>query len=303
MTDGIIPINKPEGLSSARAVARVKKKLGLRKVGHTGTLDPFATGLLLCCTNKGTKISKFFLGSNKTYTARICLGIETDTYDRTGRITAQAPQESVFALSPADIEKTVLSFTGVQQQIPPVFSALKHKGQPLYRLARQGRPVVKPARTIEIFDIALKGIDLPCLDIEISCSSGTYIRTLGYDIGRKLGCGAHLSELCRTGSGSFTLDQAVGLDELEQMDNKEKIQKIVPLSTCLEFMPMIRADRNIAVDIRFGRKLSIAKIGSAPEAVSPGQPIRVVQENNEVIAIITLDENLRDYNYSCVFTD
>ncbi len=303
MTDGIIPVNKPEGISSARAVARVKKALGVRKAGHTGTLDPFATGLLLCCINRGTKISKFFLGSDKTYTAKIRLGIETDTYDRTGKIIAQASRKAVYALSPVDIEKTILSFSGVQQQIPPAFSALKHKGKPLYKLARQGKPVHKPARTIEIFNIALKDIDLPYLDIEVSCSSGTYIRTLGHDIGRKLGCGAHLAQLCRTGSGSFRIGQAVELDELEKMDNKERIKKIVPLSACLEFMPGIKADRNIAEDIRFGRKLSVAKIGFASESVSPGSPIRVIQENNKVAAVITLDENLRDYNYSCVFTD
>jgi tRNA pseudouridine55 synthase len=139
MKSGIIAINKPCGISSARVVARVKKALNVKKVGHTGTLDPFATGLLLCAINKGTKISRFFLGGNKQYTARVCLGVETDTYDLTGNTVFTAQQSDISSLTNEDIKKAVKSFAGIQDQVPPCFSALKHKGVPLYKLARQGK--------------------------------------------------------------------------------------------------------------------------------------------------------------------
>ncbi len=138
MKSGILPIHKPEGISSARVVALVKKALKAKKVGHTGTLDPFATGLLLCAINKGTRISRFFLSGHKQYTATVRLGVETDTYDKTGQVVAVAESGEVLRLAESQIKEVVDSFLGVQQQEPPSFSALKHEGQPLYKLARQG---------------------------------------------------------------------------------------------------------------------------------------------------------------------
>ena len=185
MQNGIIAINKPEGISSARAVARVKKALGVKKIGHTGTLDPFATGLLLCTINKATRISQFFLDGHKRYLARVCLGRETDTYDLTGQTVFTASDSVLKALTKQDIEKVVQSFRGVQEQVPPIFSALKHKGQPLYKLARQGIKITKPPRQIEIFSIKISQLKPPCCDLEIFCSSGTYIRSIAFDIGRE----------------------------------------------------------------------------------------------------------------------
>lgn len=201
MKNGILAIHKPEGLSSARVVARVKKALGAKKAGHTGTLDPFATGLLLCAINKGTRISGYFLGGRKKYEARVCLGVETDTYDLTGQ-TVFSAEEKVSKIKTEDIEVAVASFAGIQDQVPPAFSALKHQGQPLYKLARQGKKILKPPRRIEIFNIRIKNIESPHIDLEIFCSAGTYIRSIAFDLGRKLGCGAHLSKLCRTQSSS-----------------------------------------------------------------------------------------------------
>lgn len=299
MKSGIIAIHKPEGISSARVVARVKKVLTAKKLGHTGTLDPFATGLLLCAVNKGTRISRFFLDGHKRYIARVCLGVETDTYDLTGKTVFTASKNMMDSLNNEDVEQTVNSFIGIQDQVPPAFSALKHKGQPLYKLARQGKKIEKPPRQIEIFDISIKHIDLPNIDMEVFCSSGTYIRSIAFDIGRRLGCGAHLSKLCRTQSSAFKLEDAIQLDSLERLDKTIVEQRIVPLSDCLAFMPRIVADKPIAQKIKFGQKLLKKEIG--PSLVKANQSIRVIDNDNNLLAIIQLNENRQEYNYSCVF--
>jgi len=299
MKNGIIAIHKPEGISSARVVARVKKSLGVKKVGHTGTLDPFATGLLLCAVNKGTRISRFFLDGHKRYLARVCLGVETDTYDLTGKTVFTASKNSMDSLNNEDIEQTVNSFIGVQGQVPPAFSALKHNGQPLYKLARQGKKIQKPPRRIEIFDITINHIELPNVDMEVFCSSGTYIRSLAFDIGKKLGCGAHLSKLCRTQSSAFKLEDAIQLDALEKLDKMTVEQRIVSLSDCLAVMPKIVVDKRIAQKIKFGQKLSINEL-DLPLA-KPDQFIKVIDNHNDLLAIIQLNENRQEYKYCCIF--
>lgn len=306
MKSGIIAIHKPEGISSARVVARVKKVLGAKKLGHTGTLDPFATGLLLCSVNKGTKISGFFLDGHKRYIARVCLGVETDTYDLTGKTVFTASNEMMNSLNNEEIEQVVNSFIGIQDQVPPAFSALKHKGQPLYKLARQGIKIQKPPRRIEFFDISIKQIEMPCVDIDVFCSSGTYIRSLAFDIGEKLGCGAHLSRLCRTQSSSFKLEDAVPLDAFEGLDKKTAEKRIICLSDCLEFMPKIVVDKPIAGKIKFGQKLLAGELGlpltKPDQSVRvPDQSIRVIDDKNDLLAIIQLSENRQEYKYSCVF--
>jgi len=300
MKSGILPIHKPEGMSSAQVVARVKKILGAKKVGHTGTLDPFATGLLLCGIDKGTRISRFFLDGHKRYLARICLGVETDTYDPTGRIVATAPKEMVAALQPHDIEGVVNSFSGIQEQVAPAYSALKHEGRPLYELARQGQMIQKPPRRIEIFDIRIKQMALPHMDIDVFCSSGTYIRSLAFDIGRKFGCGAHLSMLCRTESGPFRLDNAVMLDSLEKFGKMEIEKQIIPLSKCLESLPRISVDPEIAEKIRFGKKFFRTDVEPIP--AHPESFIRITDDKDNLLAIVQADENGQEYKYSCVFT-
>ena len=299
MNNGIIAINKPEGISSARAVARVKKALGVKKIGHTGTLDPFATGLLLCTINKATRISQFFLDGHKRYLARVCLGRETDTYDLTGQTVFTASDSVMEALTKQDIEQVVQSFKGVQKQVPPMFSALKHKGQPLYKLARQGIKITKPPRQIEIFSIKSSQVKPPCCDLEIFCSSGTYIRSIAFDIGRELGCGAHLSQLCRTQSSEFQLENAIKLSELESLDKDDAMQKIIPMSDCLKFMPKIAVNRSTTQKVKFGQKLLVNELGSSLS--EPGQSVRLVDGNSELLAIVQLNKNRQEYNYSCVF--
>ena len=300
MKSGILPIHKPEGMSSAQVVARVKRALGAKKAGHTGTLDPFATGLLLCGINQGTRISRFFLDGHKRYLAKIFLGVETDTYDPTGRIVSTAPQGMIDALKTHDIEAVVNSFSGIQEQVAPAYSALKHEGRPLYELARQGKMILKPPRRIEIFDILIKQIDLPHVDIDVFCSSGTYIRSIAFDIGRKLGCGAHLSALCRTESGPFRLENAVMLDSLEKLEKMDIEERIIPLSKCLESLPRVLADSRTAEKIKFGKKLLINDFESI--LPHPESFIRITDDGNNLLAIVQPDENGQEYKYSCVFT-
>lgn len=303
MKNGILVINKPEGISSARVVSQVKRKLKAKKVGHTGTLDPFATGVLLCAVNKGTRISKFFLGGDKRYTAKICLGVETDTYDRTGQTVEKADSGAIESISASDIHSAVSDFVGSQEQIPPAYSALKQDGQPLYKLARQGKMIQKPPRKIQVYEINVLNIEKPYIDIDIACSSGTYIRSIAYDIGKKLGCGAHLAELCRTCSGSFSIDQALNMKMLDQLDETQLENKMVPLAACLSFLPKaIVADENMA-KIRHGQTLKTIDVSfeNKPKAGLSDLSIRVVDQKGELLAIVTPSENGQTYNYSCVF--
>lgn len=301
MKSGIIPVKKPEGISSAAVVARVKKVLGAKKVGHTGTLDPFATGLLLCAVNQGTRISRFFLGGTKKYRAQIHLGIETDTYDRTGMPEKIADKQQLSTLDESDIYDVIQSFQGVQDQVPPIFSALKHEGQPLYKLARKGEKIQKPPRQIEIFSLDLLSVQMPYLEVDVHCSAGTYIRSLAFDIGRKLGCGANLSALCRTGSSQFTLDDAIDLETLEALDKLQAEDRTISLSKCLAFMPGIEVGGSVAEDVRHGRPLSVDDIQSPRPAET--RSIRLLDCEGSLLAVVSLDETLKKYKYSCVFAN
>ena len=300
--DGILPVNKPEGVSSAAVVARVKKTLKVKKAGHTGTLDPFATGLLLIAIGKATRISRFFLGGSKQYLAQVTLGVETDTLDCTGNVTKEAGKEALSPISPKDVAETVAGFSGVQEQVAPSFSALKHNGKPLYQLARQGTYIEKPPRSIEIFDIRVTGMDLPRFDIVVHCSGGTYIRSLARDIGQQLTCGAHLSGLTRTRSGRFSLEQALDLDALEKMDPASIADGIVPMADCLDFMPTALAGKEMAGKIAHGQKLAIADLDFETGAVqNASDPVRILDENKRLLAVVEPDKSGRFYNYCCVF--
>ncbi len=308
MKDGILVVNKPEGISSAGVVGRLKRILGVRKIGHTGTLDPFATGVLLIAIQKATRISRFFLDGSKGYRAQVALGIETDTYDCTGKTTFEADPGALKQITQKDIDSVVAGFSGPQEQVAPAFSALKHKGQPLYKLARQGKMVQKPPRQIEIFSISAENMHqsesgLPVFDLDVHSSGGTYIRSLAYDIGKQLGCGAHLSALCRTRSGQFSLKEAIDLADLEAMDPSDIDTRIVTMSACLDFLPTITADQAMARKISFGQKLSIVETEIRP-GVSEDEDhpfIRIIDESDDLLAIVQPDKLGQTYNYCCVF--
>ncbi len=227
LLDGVLLLDKPAGLSSNHALQRAKRSLDARKAGHTGTLDPFATGLLVCCFGRATKIAGAMLAADKTYLATLSFGSETDSGDLTGNIVAQ--KDSFAPIEAAQLESVLVDFRGEIQQIPPMVSALKHAGKPLYKYAREGIELERPARTVNIFQLQLLAINGRQAELLIHCSKGTYIRTLAQDIGRKLACYAHLSALRRTQVGPFTIEHAIALDRLQAMP--DPISALIPLQS------------------------------------------------------------------------
>nr|WP_320016463.1 tRNA pseudouridine(55) synthase TruB [uncultured Desulfobacter sp.] len=315
MKSGILVVNKPKGISSAGVVSRLKRLLKVKKIGHTGTLDPFATGVLPIVVGQATRISKYFLKGVKGYYAQVTLGIETDTCDCTGTVTHTAPSGLLTALDSDQVKDVVTGFLGSQEQIPPAYSALKHKGQPLYKLARQGQIITKPPRPIEIMSIAMENFRMdsnghPVFDMPVTCSGGTYIRSLAHDIGDALGCGGHLSALQRTRAGQFKIEHAVDLDLFEKMASRDIEARFISMSQCLEFLPAIVADSETAGKVKYGQPLSVAEIpmpdallnsGDKNESENSRSDIRVLDSDDNLLAIVTPDKSGKTYKYCCVF--
>ncbi|MFK5914563.1 MAG: tRNA pseudouridine(55) synthase TruB [Woeseiaceae bacterium] len=218
---GIVLLDKPLGITSNRALQIVKRFYKAAKAGHTGSLDPLATGLLPLCLGEATKVSGFLLDADKRYLATLKLGIKTSSADAEGEILETRPVESY---SKKQINTAIEPFLGDIEQVPPMHSALKVDGQPLYKLAHQGITIERKSRPVHIFDIQVLRYEGDEIDIDVRCSKGTYIRTLAEDIGEHLGCGAHLSALRRTESGPFDLDECMTLEELEKLSEKTEIE-------------------------------------------------------------------------------
>ena len=223
MINGFLLINKDSGITSSRVVQIVKKKFNFKKVGHLGTLDPMAEGLLILAINRATKFSSLLLQSNKTYQAEVTLGQQTDTDDAEGEITSTHQ----VICHEQEVEEKLLSFLGQSQQLAPAYSALKHKGKPMYKYAREGIHVDKEARTITIDEITNISINLPKVSFNIACSKGTYIRSIARDLGNQLECGGHLSRLIRTSQEKFTINSAISIDEAREED-------IIPLENAFD---------------------------------------------------------------------
>jgi|TARA_R110000850_G_scaffold190433_1_gene316440 tRNA pseudouridine55 synthase len=226
LLDGVLLLDKPQGLSSNHALQRAKRTLDARKAGHTGTLDPFATGLLVCCLGRATKIAGNMLAADKAYEATLLFGEETDSGDLTGNIVSQAGSD-FQEVERARFEAVLEAFRGEISQIPPMYSALKKDGRPLYEYARKGVEIERPPRQVVIRELVTRAFDGRQATIYVHCSKGTYIRTLAQDIGRMLGCGAHLVALRRTCVGPFQLQDAVDLDTLQAMPTPQ-IALILP---------------------------------------------------------------------------
>jgi len=249
MMDGILNLDKPKGITSHDVVERVRAVAGQRRVGHAGTLDPMATGVLLVCLGRATRLAEYLMASPKTYRARIRLGITTDTYDAEGQVTEERPVEATRS----DVEAALGRFRGRILQVPPMFSAIKRKGQPLYRLARQGITVEREPRPVEIYELRLTAWEPPDLTLEVTCSPGTYIRSLAHDLGQALGCGAHLAGLVRLASGDFRLEDAVPLEEL----TPERLPEVMlPPDAALRRYPAFHLDQEAARAVRSGRAIA-----------------------------------------------
>src|SRR5262245_28824075 len=258
---GILLIDKPEGPSSAQVVNRVKKILRAEKVGHLGTLDPFASGLLLVGVNEGTKIADLFLGGEKTYRGVMVLGVETDSQDATGKIIGG---RAVPAVSEAQFKKLEASFTGEQEQVPPMFSALKKGGVRLYQLARQGKEIPRAPRAIRIASLQIKKISGTELEFSVTCSRGTYVRTLAADMGQALGCGAHLKSLRRTACDHLKIEQSMSLEELEQLCATGTMP-LTPLGAVLGHLRALTWQTRLLSRLRLGQQEVLTQIGK-PQA-------------------------------------
>lgn len=227
LLDGVLLLDKPEGLSSNHALQRAKRAVDARKAGHTGTLDPFATGLLVCCFGRATKICGTMLDADKCYEATLRFGEETDSGDLTGNVVARAPDDFQGVEREALLQ-ILPEFRGEIEQVPPMYSALKRDGRPLYEYARKGVEVEREPRRVRIHRLELLDFDSRNARLLVDCSKGTYVRTLAQDIGRRLGCGAHLVALRRTRVGPFDIADAVTLDSLQAMERPQ--QTLIPLN-------------------------------------------------------------------------
>ncbi|MCM0082044.1 tRNA pseudouridine(55) synthase TruB [Geomonas sp. Red32] len=234
MLDGFFVIDKAAGVSSHDVVAKVRRAIGQKKVGHTGTLDPFATGVLPVAVGEGTKAIQFLDESEKEYRAVLKLGIATDTQDLTGTVIAE---RDASQLTPEDLERLVPTFLGKLDQLPPMFSALKRDGVPLYKLARKGVEIERETREVEIHSLTFDWIRLPEACFTVRCSRGTYVRTLANDIGEALGCGAHLLSLRRLRSGMFEEARAIGIEELAAAEDQASL--LITLDQALAHLPIL----------------------------------------------------------------
>lgn len=278
--NGVIIMDKPRGKTSHEVVTEVKNALGVKKAGHTGTLDPLATGVLPVGINEGTKLAWFFSMDKKEYRAVMLLGIKTDTYDVEGKIVAQKEPR----VGEEDIKRALCSFTGKVNQYPPPYSAVKYQGKPLYKWAREGIHVASAPRAVEICQLNLEEMNLPYVTLKVVCSKGAYIRSLCMEIGEMLGCGACLAGLRRTKSGFYSEDTAVSFAEIGERDKKEALTaRLIPLVDALPDLAAVQVDEPMAERLRHGyQPLADALIPYDIPFLAAGDMLRFIRDRSLV---------------------
>ena len=290
MYDGIINIYKEKGFTSHDVVAKLRGILRMKKIGHTGTLDPDAEGVLPVCVGKATKLCELLLEKSKTYQATFILGLTTDTQDRSGNVL----KESDVNVTREDIEKAIMSFVGGYDQIPPMYSALKVNGKKLYELAREGKEVERKPRRVDLDNIDILDIsdDLKHIMIKVDCSKGTYIRTLCHDIGEKLGCGACMESLLRTKVDKYAIDNALRLNEVEDLVKEDKLgQHIVAIEDILKGYPKVNVVENADKLLYNGNKLNFKSV--VPRNVK--ESVRVYDSKDNFVALYEYDNKYNEY--------
>ncbi len=295
--DGIINVYKEKGYTSHDVVAKMRGILRMKKIGHTGTLDPEAEGVLPVCLGRGTKLCDMLTEKDKAYRAVLLLGMETDTQDTTGKILGRWPVEQSADMEKA-VSEAILSFMGPYAQIPPMYSALKVNGKKLYELARAGKEVERQPRPVEILHIQIEKMDLPRVVMHVECSKGTYIRTLCYDIGRKLGCGGCMEELVRTRSGRFKIKDSLRLSQIEALRDKGEIEHFVlPVDCVFEELP------NLTMKPGEGDKLVHNGNFFGAELAGGSQFLRarVYDSSGQFIGIYGYEENKKRYQPQKLF--
>jgi tRNA pseudouridine55 synthase len=276
---GLLNIDKPQGPTSHDIVARVRRGTRVKKVGHAGTLDPMATGVLVLCLGPATRLSEYVMGSPKLYRARVRFGIQTDTYDAEGAIVAQNPDP----VSRDAVIAALDHFRGDIEQIPPMYSAIKQGGKKLYDLARAGQEIERSPRPVTIHRLGLTGWAFPFADLEIECSPGTYIRSLAHDLGQAVGVGAHLAALQRSASGSFSVDNAVAWPEFEAaMEAGTWRDYLLPPERALHDVRAIHLDDAGAADVLNGRFIPVSDAQASP----PGDLAQAVDPAGRLIAVL-----------------
>lgn len=281
--DLIVNLNKPEGITSQDATTKVKKIFRAKKAGHTGTLDPMATGVLLVCINRATRLASYFFSLDKEYHVIMKLGEVTDTQDSTGTVIKKT---EVPDFEGKAIEDALASFKGRILQKPPMFSALKHRGRALYEYAREGQEIQRENREVTIYNIELLEIDLPFVTFKVVCSKGTYIRALCNDIGERLGVGAHLFNLKRTAIGTFSINDSLSLDKLADAYRLNiEGRGIYKMDDAVSWMPQLTINGDLVKNVKNGVPLKIERIHTLTEdmKVSPG--IRIKSYDEELLAI------------------
>ncbi len=294
--DGILNIHKEVGMTSHDVVAKVRKLLKQRRVGHAGTLDPAASGVLPVCVGQGTRVAEYLSERGKEYRASIVFGIETDSYDAEGAVTRTA---SIDALNLDQIVATLERFKGPQMQMPPRYSAIKIQGQAAYKRVRAGEEVVLTARPIEFYRLEIVDWQKPALTLDVACSKGTYIRSLAYDLGRVLDCGAHLGGLVRTRSGPFRLEDSVTLDELAQALERDEIASVLqPADKVLEEYPALHLDAQEAQRVSHGNAFVASSL-----VASEGAMARVYDATGAFIALAEWEPRLEKWQPRKVFIE
>ncbi|MFC1920613.1 tRNA pseudouridine(55) synthase TruB [Chloroflexota bacterium] len=306
--DGILNINKPPGKTSFSIVSMVKRLSGVKRVGHAGTLDPAATGVLLICLGQGTRISEFLMEDTKVYSAEIELGITTDTYDADGTITHR---DDPSGIDREKFESALSSFLGLIYQVPPMYSAVKYKGKPLYKWARDGKTIERKSRPVTVHSIELIDWQPPVAAIEVVCGKGTYIRSLAYDLGLMLGCGAYLKSLVRTRCGIFDINDSLTIDQLEDAFHNDFWQHFVyPIDAVFSRWTAIVVSDNAREDIRNGRPVFLDDdINSAlnipgqpaPEGLTAENRCRVYALNGDFLAVLRYNPEKGEWQPDKVF--
>ena len=288
MYDGIINVYKEKGFTSFDVVAKMRGILGQKKVGHTGTLDPAAEGVLPVCAGKGTRLCDMLTDHDKTYRATLLLGVVTDTEDTTGTVLEEKPTGH---LTEEEVREAIMSFVGDYDQIPPMYSALKVDGKKLYELAREGKVIERKARPVKIHEIVIESMNLPEVVMSVSCSKGTYIRTLCNDIGAKLSVGGCMKELLRTKVGRFVLEETLTLSDLQKLKEEGRLEEAVyPLEAVFADVPELRAtDEVLDKLIKNGNPFRYNGEGSLAE----GDSFKVYSMEGQFIGIYEYSEEKR----------
>lgn len=282
IVNGILLVNKPQGLTSNAVLQKIKHLFKAKKAGHTGSLDPLATGMLPLCFGEATKFCQYLLDADKSYEATGLLGIKTDTADALGQIIAEA---APFELNEADLAAVLPQFTGRIKQIPSMFSALKHKGTALYKYARDGITIDREAREIEIHQLELTGFNAKTFDIKVSCSKGTYIRNLVEDIGDSLHVGAHVTRLHRLHTAGFAGERMFSIDELANMSIADLHNCLLPMERAVEYLPLLQLKADELLALRQG------KIVENEEFVNLSGCVRLHDEQDQFVGLGELQDN------------